>query len=94
MKVRIQLEEVVKYSAIIEVIQPGDMDDEKFDLIVEHAERQCRHGQGSFDDFIDELRKRGLEITKDERSHLSSPDSVELEILDVSNVKEVESKRR
>jgi hypothetical protein len=86
MKVRITVEETLRYQEEIIVEQPENMTDEEFENILEEAERRNR--DGTTGDLAFELEEYGLKIVDYSKSFPDSPRDVDLEVIDVTNVKE------
>jgi hypothetical protein len=87
LKVRLQIEEVLTYQSEIVVVQPGDMSDEQFEGILEKVERDSRNE--SVKDIAYALeRDYGIKVEEISTEFPDSPSGSEVEIIDVSNVKE------
>jgi hypothetical protein len=88
MKVRITVEETLKYTDEIVVEQPNTMDDEEFEEILQRAERSIGY-DGSAKDLAYVLKEKyGIKVIIQSDNFPDSPDSSELEIVDVMNVRE------
>jgi FKBP-type peptidyl-prolyl cis-trans isomerase (trigger factor) len=88
MKVRITVEETLKYTDEIVVEQPESMSDAEFDRIIEQAERNLGY-DGTAKDLAYLLEERyGLKIVDQSENFPDSPMSNDFEIIDVMNVKE------
>lgn len=86
-KVVIQVEETIRYEDEITVIQPEEMTDEEFEMVLSKAERSIRHLEGGAKDLAHALEQLGLKIELQTFSFPGSPRNSELEILDVRDVK-------
>jgi hypothetical protein len=87
MKVRLTIEETLKYQEEIIVEQPDTMSDGEFEGILVKAERESRE-YGVEDLAFVLSEKYGLKIVDSSKNFPDSPRDNELEIIDVSNVKE------
>lgn len=84
MKVRISITETLKYQEELVVIQPDGMSDSEFDAIIDGAEKQCT----SADDMACFLENHCIETVGMTKSFPDSPYSEELEIDDLTNLKD------
>ncbi|QIW88663.1 hypothetical protein P59_065 [Bacillus phage P59] len=88
MKVRITVEETLKYTDEIIVEQPESMSDADFDKVIEQAERSVGY-DGTAKDLAYVLEERfGLKIVDQSENFPENPMSNDFEIIDVMNVKE------
>ena len=86
-RVSITIEEVVKYTDEVIVVQPDNMSDNDFDKLLNRAERTCKRTGGSASDFAIILEELGLEVAEYSTSFPDCPSDVEFEILDVISIK-------
>jgi hypothetical protein len=84
MKVRISITETLKYQEELVVIQPDNMTDSEFEAIIDGAEKQC----SSADDMSCFLDNYGIETVGMTKSFPDSPYYEELEIDDLTNIKD------
>lgn len=87
MKVRVQIEETLKYHSEIIVEQPETMSDEEFDRILGKIERDVINESAKDIAYVLE-KDYGIIVIEVSTGFPDSPDNSELEIIDVSNVKE------
>lgn len=87
MKVRITVEENVRYQSEIIIEQPETMSNDDLDEILSEAERSCRRESAKDVAYVLEERF-GVKVLEVTTGFPDSPDDSELEIIDVSNVKE------
>jgi hypothetical protein len=87
MKVRLTIDETVRYQSTIIIEQPEDMTDDELEEILEKVNRLC-HIDGSVQDVAIALEKYGIHVVKVNNSFPGEPSGSELEIIDVSDVRE------
>lgn len=87
MKVRLTVEETVRYQTEVVIEQPETMSDEELNNILDRVERQCRHDSGPDIAFVLE-KEYGIKIHKVSSGFPDNPCDSELEIIDVSNIDE------
>jgi hypothetical protein len=86
-KVEIQIQETLRYEDEIIIIQPEEMTDERFEEILDNAEKRNRQHEGGAKDLVSILSSMGLKIESESFNFPESPRDSELEIINVRNVK-------
>lgn len=79
-KVKLTIEETLKYEREVIIEVPDEMTNGEIESELDYAERNA--GRDGLDGIVYTLRRRGMENPDGFDQDLSSPDSVEAEILD------------
>ncbi len=82
-KVRVTVEENVTYKHEIELVQPENVSDEKMEELYDRAEKRAQGG-----DDVHSMLAQSFNVTKYSTGFPRSPLNVEVEIIDVMDVKE------
>jgi hypothetical protein len=87
MKAKLTIEETLRYESEIIVEQPESMSDEQFEAILSKVERASDDAK----DIAYYLQEKfGIKVIEVKSGFPNSPSSSELEIIDVSNIKETQ----
>jgi hypothetical protein len=90
MKVRLTIDETVRYQSTIIIEQPEDMTDDELEEILKKVERKCSR-DGSVKDVAFFLKEEyGIDVLEVNDSFPDNPTDSEVEIIDVSDVREVQ----
>lgn len=87
MKVRLTVEENVRYTAEIIIEQPETLSNADLEVILESVESRCKSDQAKSIAYLLE-HEHGIKIIEVNDNFPDSPSDSELEIIDVSDVKE------
>jgi hypothetical protein len=89
MKVKLTIDESVRYQSTIIIDQPDNMTDDDLEEILKKVEKLCRM-DGSAQDVADYLEHYGIKVLEVNDAFPNHPSGSELEIIDVSDYKEEE----